>query len=170
VRPQDATLFLNAAFLLGRLSGAAPAEARFESELPSELRRNAHLIVVVGGADLGVREAISPWNPQRVLLTISGSPESAARLQDPLLIARLAGSAITMDAAKRVRITPTGPTTRFGEIRLNRRVKYWVMDNVAWLMLDSILFLVAALLSLRYVRHHYFPPLPETDGDTSAGD
>jgi len=170
VRPQDATLFLNAAFLLGRLSGAAPAEARFESELTSELRRNAHLIAVLGGADLGVREAISPWNLQRVLLTISGSAESAAQLQDPLLIARLAGSAITMDAAKRVRITPTGPTTRFGEIRLNRRVKYWVMDNMAWLMLNSVVFLVGALLFLRYVRHHYFPPLPDTDADTGAGD
>jgi len=45
-----------------------------------------------------------------------------------------------------------------------------VMDNVAWLMLDSILFLVAALLFLRYVRHHYFPPLPDTDADTGAGD
>jgi hypothetical protein len=44
------------------------------------------------------------------------------------------------------------------------------MDNVAWLMLDSILFLVVALQTLRYVRRHYFPPLPETDGETSAGD
>jgi hypothetical protein len=173
VRPQDATLFLNAAFLLGRLSGAAPAEARFESELTSELRRNAHLIMLAAApdlSDLSVREAISPWNAQRVLLTVSGSPESAAQLQDPLLIARLAGSAITMDAAHRTRITPAGATTRFGEIRLNRRVKYWVMDNVAWLMLDSILFLVVALQTLRYVRRHYFPPLPETDGETSAGD
>jgi hypothetical protein len=75
-----------------------------------------------------------------------------------------------MDAANRVRTTPAGATTRFGEIRLNRRVKYWVMDNVAWLMLDSIVFLVAALFSLRYLRRHYFPPLPDTDGDTSAGD
>jgi hypothetical protein len=173
VRPQDATLFLNAAFLLGRLSGAAPAEARFESELTTELRRNAHLIMLATArdlSDLSVREAISPWNAQRVLLTVSGSPESAAQLQDPLLIARLAGSAITMDAAHRTRITPAGATTRFGEIRLNRRVKYWVMDNVAWLMLDSILFLVVALQTLRYVRRHYFPPLPETDGETSAGD
>ncbi len=178
-RPEAATLFLNAAFLLGRLSGAAPAEARFESELTSELRRNAHLIMVSGGAglaeaDLTIREALSPWNPQRVLLTVNGSPESAGRLQDPLLIARLAGSAISMDAANRVRITAATATTRFGEIRLNRRVKYWVMDNVAWLMLDSIVFLAAALLGLRYIRRHYFPPLPDTgldtDADTSAGD
>jgi hypothetical protein len=44
------------------------------------------------------------------------------------------------------------------------------MDNVAWLMLNSVVFLIAALLFLRYVRHHYFPPLPDTDGETSTGD
>jgi hypothetical protein len=170
LRPQDATLFLNAAFLLGRLSGAAPMEAHFEPELTPEVRHNAHLIVVNSGADAGLREAISPWNPQRVLLTISGSAESAARLQDPRLIASLAGSAVTMDDANRVRVTPATAKTRFGEIRLNRRVKYWVMDNMAWLMLDSVLFLLVAMFSLRYVRRHYFPPLTETDGDPSAGD
>jgi hypothetical protein len=169
LRPQDATLFLNAAFLLGRLSGSAPADAHFESEVTPELRHDAHLIVVSSGADLDLREAISPWNPQRVLLTMSGSAESAAHLQDPRLIASLAGSAITMDDANRVRITPADAKTRFGEIRLNRRVKYWVMDNMAWLMLDSVVFLLVALFTLRYVRHHYFPPLPESDGETSAG-
>jgi cellulose synthase operon protein B len=169
VRPQDGTLFLNAAFLLGRLSGAAPADARFESELTPELRRNAHLIVLADGPNLTLHEAISPWNSQRVLLTVSGSGQSAALLQDPLLIARLAGGAITMDDANRVRVTPAGPTTRFGAIRLDRRVKYWVLDNMAWLMLDSIAFLLLGMMSLRYIRRHYFPPIPDVD-DTDAGD
>jgi len=162
---RTATLFLNAAFLLGRLSGAAPEEVRFESELDAAMRHQSHLIVLNEAPELKLAEAISPWNAQRVVLSVSGSPDSAARLLDPTLIARLSGAATQIDSSLRVRVTPAGATTRFGEIRLNRRVKYWVMDNVAWVMLDSIVLLIVAMQTLRYIRRHYFPPLPDTGGD-----
>jgi len=163
-RPADATLLLNTAFLLGRLSGAAlPAilEMRFESELSADLRRDYHLITVAAGPAIIVEEAVSPLNPQRMILTVTAPEENAIALQDPALIAGLAGAVTRMDASHRVRSARAGRTVRFGVIPINRRVKYWVMDNVMLLIANSLVLLFAGFFFLRYLRKHYFQPLPD---------
>ena len=162
-KPSDATLLLNAAFLLGRLSGAAPAEMRFDSEVTAELRRDYHLITIAAGPLVAMEEAISPWNPLRVTLTIRAPEENAGALQEPAFIAGLAGAVTRMDGASRARSVRAGRTVRFGAIPINRRVKYWVMDNVLWLIANSIALLLAGFFFLRYLRKHHFQPLPEPD-------
>ena len=97
------------------------------------------------------------------LATNQLSAETAALLQNPLLAARLRGAFTSLDSANRVHSSPAERTQRFGTIAINRRMKYWVMDNVSLLVLNSIAFLVAGLFFLRYVRTHYFPPLPDSD-------
>jgi len=164
-KPADATLLLNAAFLLGRLSGTAPPaaslELRFESEITTDVRRDYHLITVAAGPAIAIEEAISPWNPQRVILTVTAPEENAIALQEPAFIAGLAGAVTRMDAAKRVRSVRAARTARFGVIPINRRVKYWVMDNVLWLIANSLALLFAGFFFLRYLRKHHFQPLPE---------
>ncbi len=161
--PNTATLMLNAAFLLGRLAGVAPADVRFPSEVGEEAGRENHLIRLQPAPRIALEETISTQNLARVILTIRGSEENAGDLQDSALIARLGGASISVDAAHRVQIARAARTQRFGTIPLNRRVKYWVMDNMLWMIGNSVLFLFAAFFFLRYLRKNFFPPLPEAD-------
>ncbi len=157
-RPAEIRLLLHLAFFLGQTAGRAPQEAYFENELPESVRGSAHLIrVSVGGPVALIDESLSSGNPDRLLLMVSG-PWNVRSLASPL-----AGDLALLHEDGRLETFARAKVRRFGTISWNRRVKYWVMDNVSWMALSSIIALFVTFFFLRFLRRHYFAPPIEAD-------
>lgn len=200
-QPAEATLLVNVAFLLGRIMGSAPGEVYFDSDLPAEVRRSSHLVLVgelgrhallreiterltfhtaeqkmrLGQAaqvrlgagqastDGIVEQAISPWNSERVLLVFSGRDAPALErtrqsLSNPELLPKFRGNLMLLHEDGKADSFALADTRHFGKVALNRRVKYFVMRNVAWFAVWSVVGLMFLFFLLRFLRRHFFRP------------